>query len=167
MEKTQGMNAVIRPLTENDAARFIDFFSNCGAETRYFFSPHDMDPEGLTKIVRDIPTNKNSVRFMAAVQQDDQEVMAGYVFFWDWQTQVPWFGIGLRNSYQGMGLGKKMIEFAIDLARKCGKGGILLTTKKTNFRAQGLYKSHGFEMIGEEPGGEYLMILRFSEQEDR
>ena len=70
------------------------------------------------------------MRFCATLIEDGQEVMAGYVFFWDWHTQVPWFGIGATDRFHGMGLGNQMMEFSIDYAKKYGKGGILLTTSE-------------------------------------
>ena len=55
-----------------------------------------------------------------------------------------------------------MMEFSIDYAKKHGKGGILLTTSKVNFKAQALYKKFGYEMLGLDTHlDEYLMILRF------
>jgi len=140
----------------------IAFFNSFSAQTRYFFTPHEIDADGLHRLVRGIPTNPNARRFMATVIEAGQEVMAGYVFFWDWHKMVPWLGIGATDRFQGMRLGNKMMEFAIRMAQEHHKGGILLTTKKENYRAQGIYQKFGFELLGQEKNlVEYLMILNF------
>jgi ribosomal protein S18 acetylase RimI-like enzyme len=151
----------IRPLTVDDAQKMIDFFGSFSEQTRIFFTPHDITPDGLRKMVASLDERKDAIRFMLSVEEDGQEIMAGYVFFWDWDKLIPWFGIGLRDNYQGMGYGNLMMDFAIDLAKRRGKGGILLTTQKPNFRAQSLYKKYGYEMLGDHIHGEYLLILRF------
>ncbi len=160
--------AKIRPITQQDGDLIVDFFQSFSDRTRYFFTPHAIDPDSLRRLVREIPGNPCARRFMAAVQEDGKEVMAGYVFFWDWHKMVPWFGIGASDRFQGMGLGNQMMEFAINLAKACHKGGILLTTKKDNDRAQALYKKFGFEFLGEDTHLiEYLLILNFPDPDFR
>jgi ribosomal protein S18 acetylase RimI-like enzyme len=166
MENKPTLAATIRPLTENDAALIYTFFTSFSPQTRRFFTPHAIDLPGLTRLMQNIPLDPTVARFCATVIEDRQEVMAGYVFFWDWHTQVPWFGIGATDRFHGMGLGNRMMEFAIDYAKRHSKGGILLTTQKPNFRAQAMYKKFGFEMIGEETHlVEFLMILRFKDED--
>ncbi len=156
------LDATIRPLNENDTPMIFAFFNSFSDQTRQFFTPHAIDLPGLTRLIQNIPNDPTGARFCATVIEDGEEIMAGYVFFWDWHTQVPWFGIGATDRYQGMNLGNKMMEFAVDFAKRHGKGGILLTTNKSNVRAQALYKKFGYEMIGvDNQMDEYLMILRF------
>ncbi len=160
--------ATIRPLTENDSALIYTFFTSFSEPTRKFFTPHAIDLPGLTSIMHNIPTDPSVARFCATLIEDGQEVMAGYVFFWDWHTQVPWFGIGATDRFHGMGLGNRMMEFSIDYAKRHGKGGILLTTAKHNLRAQALYKKFGYELLGLDTHlDELLMILRFKVSEVR
>jgi ribosomal protein S18 acetylase RimI-like enzyme len=161
MEKKM-LQVVIRPITENDADLMIAFFNSFSDQTRRFFTPHDIDPNGLRLLVSGIPSNPNARRFMATIMEEGKEVMAGYVFFWDWHKMVPWFGIGASDRFQGMGLGNQMMSFAVEMAKAHHKGGILLTTWKDNYRAQNLYKKFGFELIGQEKNlVEYLMIMNF------
>jgi ribosomal protein S18 acetylase RimI-like enzyme len=163
MEKIT-INATIRPIAPSDGDLMIDFFNSFSDQTRYFFTPHASDPDSLRSLVSDIPNNPNAVRYMATVIEDGKEVMAGYVFFWEWDKMIPWFGIGASDRFHGMNLGNQMMEFAVQLARQHKKGGILLTTKKDNFRAQSLYKKFGFIILGEETHlVEYLMIRNFDD----
>ena len=155
--------STIRPLAADDTQKMIDFFGSFCEQTRIFFTPHDITPDGLRMMVGGLDEHKDACRFMLSVEEEGLEIMAGYVFFWDWDKLIPWFGIGLRDKYQGMGYGSLMMEFAIDLARRNGKGGILLTTHKPNLKAQGLYKKYGYELLGDHVSGEYVLILRFTD----
>lgn len=155
--------STIRPLTAADAQKMIDFFESFCEQTRIFFTPHDISPDGLCKMTAELEQHQDARRYMLSVEVDGQEMMVGYVFFWDWDKLIPWFGIGLRDNYQGMGFGSLMMDFAIDLARKSGKGGILLTTHKPNLKAQGLYRKYGYELLGDHISGEYVLILRFAD----
>ncbi len=45
---------------------------------------------------------------------------------------------------RGLGAARLLLDAAVDLARKNGKGRLDLSTAKTNLRAQGLYEAHGW-----------------------
>ena len=163
MTSTTREHCRIRPIGIDDAQRMIDFFESFSEQTRIFFTPHDITHAGLEELVREIPERSDAVRFMLSVDENGQEIMVGYVFFWDWDRLIPWFGIGLRDAYHSQGFGSWMMEVAIDFARRNGKGGILLTTHKPNTKAQGLYRKYGYELLGEHVSGEYMLILRFED----
>ena len=88
--------------------------------------------------------------------------MAGYVFLWDVDSSVVWFGIAVADAYQRRGLGWRLAQTAISWAKEHGKGGVLLTTHAANFKAQALYEKCGFRRIGTAFDGEWLYLLRFS-----
>jgi ribosomal protein S18 acetylase RimI-like enzyme len=159
--QTEIQSAVLRPVRAEDAGLFIDFFGSFSERNRYLFTPHAVDPESLREMVAGTIGNPQFARFILTVCQHGAETMVGYVYFWDWHTGVPWLGIGLREGFQEMGLGTRMMAHAVEHARAHTKGGILLSVKKENVRAQGLYKKFGYEWIGEDKRGENLMILRF------
>ena len=152
----------IREITQNDSELLVEFYTSLSDETWYFFHPHPRDPENLINLVHSLPERSDLALFMASIQEAEKEIMIGTVFFWDWTKQVPWFGICARDGWQGQGLGDRMTAHAVEYAWQHGKGGILLTTHKENFRGQGLYTKHGFETIGIDPHDEWLMILRRS-----
>ena len=161
MPPNTNLSPNLRPLTSADAQKMIDFFSSFSEQTRIFFTPHDITPDGLRKLTAEVDQHQDARRFILSLEEAGEEIMIGYVFFWDWDKLIPWFGIGLRDAYHGMGFGSLMMEFAIDLARRNGKGGILLTTHKPNVKAQALYKKYAYEFLGDHVSGEYMLILRF------
>ncbi len=157
-------NTIIRPIIESDTEIIYEYFMSFSEKTHYFFSPHALDKEFAQKLTGEDINNPDTRRFIVVRFCGEKEIVIGYFFFWNWTKKIPWFGIGARDGYQGMGIGNMMMNHAIKEAKKYNKGGILLTTKKDNIRAQGLYKKYGFEIIGEEPRGEYLLILNFEDK---
>ncbi|MDW7656112.1 MAG: GNAT family N-acetyltransferase [Bacillota bacterium] len=155
---------IIRQIHEQDTERLYAYFSSFSDETRYFFTPHELGMAFAEKLTHADLVDPETRRFVVVTQQDGQETIIGYFFFWSWQKKVPWFGIGVRDGYKGRGLGSLMMQHAIREAKQQGKGGILLTTKKDNARAQKLYRKFGFVILGDEPRGEYLLLLNFSDE---
>ena len=151
----------IRPLDETDTERLYAYFCSFSEETRYFFTPHALDRDFTAKLTHEDLADPDTLRFVVVTRQNGEELIVGYFFFWSWLKKVPWFGIGVRDGYKGQGLGSRMMQHAVHEARQRQKGGILLTTRKDNTRAQALYRKFGYEILGEEPRGEYLLLLNF------
>jgi len=153
----------IRPFTNRDAALLFDFFQSLSDKTRSAFRPHPFTREYAEVLTGEDLKNAETIRFLASTEENGQEKMIGYFFFWDWHMSVPYFGIAVADQYQERKIGGKIMAFANDYARQNGKGGILLTTDKSNLRGQALYKRNGFEIIGDGPSAvpEYLLVKRF------
>jgi ribosomal protein S18 acetylase RimI-like enzyme len=83
------------------------------------------------------------------------------VFLWDMATGVPSLGIAIAEDYKGRHLGRRLIAFAHDHAKKQGKGGVMLTTDYANLRGQGLYERMGYEKLGTSTLGSFLYLYRF------
>ena len=93
------------------------------------------------------------------------EELIALAFIWDIDRTVPWFGIAVRDSFQGRGVGTAFIgEIFADILSS-GYSGLLLRTAEDNIPAQRLYEKCGFERIGIHPSGQYLYIKRFMRDE--
>ena len=57
----------------------------------------------------------------------------------------------LRPEFRGQGWGKRMLERAIDFARKAGADAIVLETATRLVEARKLYEAYGFEASSEAP----------------
>ena len=57
--------------------------------------------------------------------------------------------IYVLQDYQGMGLGKRLFEFALQEAKKLGKTWVWLGVWEKNFKAQKFYAKYGFEKFDE------------------
>lgn len=157
-------NARFRPIKPNDAERLSAFYDSLQEQTRAIFKGYRFDREHAEEIARESENKRSGFYHVAVIEQGDrEEAIIGLVWFWDWRKKVPWIGIMITDAHQNRGLGTRMMEYAVAEAKSRDKGGILLTTAKTNVRGQALYKRYGFAMIGEGTNGEYLMILNFPE----
>jgi ribosomal protein S18 acetylase RimI-like enzyme len=163
----QAPDLIIRQMTPADGDLFVEFYAALSAESLFFFTPHDPHPVKLRELVAGIAFELNVRRFAATTLGDDGEEMAGYVFLWDLDTNIPWLGICVRDSYKGTGLGTRLMRYAEKFCRQYGKGGILLTTHQENAKAQGLYHKVGYETLGTDSRGEFLMILRLKDEKWR
>ncbi|WP_158289382.1 GNAT family N-acetyltransferase [Paenibacillus flagellatus] len=158
-------NARIRPMNPADAERMRRFYESMSGESRDIFPNYPFTREHAEQAAKESATDPDKRRYVAVDGEYAPEgAMIGMVWFWGWSKRVPWLGIMIADDYQNRGLGKAMLAFAVDEARAAGKGGILLTTAKTNVRAQSLYGRFGFVTIGEDARGEYLMILNFDHE---
>jgi ribosomal protein S18 acetylase RimI-like enzyme len=155
----------IRQMAHGDAAMLAAYFNSFSEATRAVFGGGPFDRVEAERLAREEVNNPSINRFVVTVltKEGAREQIIGMVWFWEWLRKVPWFGISITDAYQNKGLGKAMMEHAIKEATKCGKGGILLTTAKTNVRGQALYARYGFEIIGVDSRGEHLMILNYKD----
>lgn len=63
-------------------------------------------------------------------------------------------GVMIDKHYRGLGLGNKMMEFAIEKSKELGFKGIQLNLVVcTNQASLKICKKYGFEIIGKIPGG--------------
>ncbi|MFN8308774.1 MAG: GNAT family N-acetyltransferase [Chitinophagales bacterium] len=58
--------------------------------------------------------------------------------------------VGFAPEYQGMGLGKKLLQFVIGECHKAGQQKIFVVTQGRNYGAQRLYQSTGFRTFSTE-----------------
>ena len=147
----------LRPIVEGDEGKISEFFDCMGPESRALFNRRDYNRRGVLKFCAKGDATR---RYFMALGEDGR--MAGYVFFLAFDTSIPELGLALRDDLQGQGLGRYLVEYAIEYAKAEGKGGLLLTTHVANLRAQCLYESSGFACRGLcKNGTELFYLLRF------
>ena len=151
-------NITIRSMTNTDEAAVCEFFDAMGGESRAFFNRMNTNRKHAVSFCQ-TPSQKR--RYFIA-ELDGKAV--GLVFFLDWNTKIPELGVAVRDEYQGNGIGKKLVRFAVDLAKESDKGGIILTTHIANIRAQALYEELGFSCLGTYKNAkELIYILRYTD----
>ena len=132
------------------------FFDDMGPESAAFFNVG----HGNEKRVMEYFINgKKDHVFWVAVSEN---VIVGLAFIWDVDSRIPWFGVAVRDGWQGRHIGSGMVRSVCGLCRAEGRGGILLRTAENNTQARRLYETCGFEQIGLHPSGELLYLKRFS-----
>jgi ribosomal protein S18 acetylase RimI-like enzyme len=78
----------------------------------------------------------------------DNELPVGYAHI-DFDDNKYWFGICILENYQGMGNGKKMMEYIFNNEKIKNIENIYLTVDKININAINLYKKFKFNTIEE------------------
>lgn len=139
-----GRSLPVYPLTVQNADALGRFDAGLSTATRSVFWPHAYDPATIARhCSRHAQGRDRSFLLFAA---DD---VVGYFFLWEFDQPVPLLGLGLTDTWQGQGLGAQMLNLLITEARSGHRSGIELTTVTTNTRAFRLYRSAGFEHLGE------------------
>ena len=153
---------IIRNFAVEDKNLVVEFFDQMGGESRGFFNKNDGNRNNALAFFDKNGQEPNAIRFLSSVtNENDREIMTGYVFAWDMQTGVPTLGIAVREEYKGKGLGRLLIKHLTDYLKANNYGGVMLTTSFANVRGQSLYTRMGFEHIGTHISGEMLYILKF------
>ncbi|MEW9897841.1 ribosomal protein S18-alanine N-acetyltransferase [Chitinivorax sp. PXF-14] len=74
--------------------------------------------------------------------------MIGYCIIMPVVDEAHLLNISIAKSSQGKGLGRKLLDFAIDTSRAHGASIMLLEVRESNLVAQTLYHSLGFNNSG-------------------
>ena len=74
--------------------------------------------------------------------------IAGYAVFWAVMDQGELGNVAVDESHRGKGIGTKLIEAVLNRAGDRGVREIFLEVRKSNVRAQDLYKAFGFSEVG-------------------
>ena len=149
-------NITLREIRAGDEPLIEDFFNSLDPHSTALFNRRNYNKRGVLRFC----ANPDPHRRYWMAELDGK--MAGYVFFLDFHTSIPELGVAVRSDLQGNGLGRHLVDFAINTAAECGKGGIQLTTHVANLRAQTLYEALGFVCMGScKNGCELFYLYRF------
>ena len=137
---------MIRQVRKTDYEALARFFAdnNRPQITRYFH-PFPFTPGTACQIAR----KSHLDRYYVEVWGED---IIGLCMLqgWDEGFEIPSFGVFVDYRYHGIGLGRKMTEFAIKEARKLGSSELRLSVYASNETALSLYNSLGFKELARE-----------------
>lgn len=74
--------------------------------------------------------------------------LIGYAIVWTILDQSELGNVAVRTDHRGRGTGGLLVRTALDRARRRGAHDCFLEVRASNRRAQALYASCGFEVIG-------------------
>jgi RimJ/RimL family protein N-acetyltransferase len=147
-----GRSMLVREATWQDAEKVIQYVKVVGDESENLtFTSNDFNKtiSEEVQIIMDHQKKENHVFIIA--EMDDQivgqlNVMASHkprLF------HVGEFGISVRKSHWGLGVGSALMQAMVDWAKQSGVIRKLnLMVRADNEKAQGLYKKFGFEYEG-------------------
>jgi len=156
-----GQAAFIRLVERTDGPLLYEQMMSMSEESRRLFCPYPFDRSHAEAIAAEAGSNR-SMRLLALVDSKP----AGYAYFTTNNAKrgFPMVGIGVTDEFQGMGLGRSLMDRLVEAARGRGYRGLELHVFKDNYRAQKLYLSLGFAFNGEADWGrQYSMRLSFAE----
>lgn len=74
--------------------------------------------------------------------------IAGYAVLWAVMDQGELGNVAVDESFRGKGIGTRLIQAALDSAEERGVHEVFLEVRRSNVRAQDLYRSFGFLEVG-------------------
>jgi ribosomal-protein-alanine N-acetyltransferase len=74
--------------------------------------------------------------------------IAGYAVFWAVMDQGELGNVAVDESFRGKGIGSKLIQAVLNNADERGVREVFLEVRRSNVRAQDLYKTFGFLEVG-------------------
>jgi ribosomal-protein-alanine N-acetyltransferase len=74
----------------------------------------------------------------------DRLVGYGMLRGWDEGYAIPAFGVAVDAAYRGRGIGRSLLRYAVEYARKKGAATLMLKVHLDNPSARHLYESEGF-----------------------
>jgi ribosomal-protein-alanine N-acetyltransferase len=86
--------------------------------------------------------------FMAEI---DKQIV-GYILFWLLPDEVDIHNVAVHKDFRRRGLGRRLLQQAVQEARGRGASRITLEVRKSNLAAQKLYESLGFTVTGVRKG---------------
>jgi RimJ/RimL family protein N-acetyltransferase len=148
----------IRTLKITDVIKFYKTYKKLSEETKHYFHPFPESFRGVFTVW--VPLSLSSVKIFrkileymkphfvySAVVCDYQNEIIGFAFIKHTRIKhVGNLGIVVREDFQGMGIGSKLMNSLIALARREGLRKICLMVLVDNHRAIKLYKKFGFKI---------------------
>lgn len=90
--------------------------------------------------------------YQAWVLREPSFQLAGYFLAMAVVDELHLLNISVRRDLQGQGIGRKLLDRVVSLARKEKMGSILLEVRPSNDRALDVYERYGFLQIGKRKG---------------
>lgn len=149
-----GHELVIRNAKEEEAQMLLSYLKTACGETPFLAK----EPEEITLTIEEeiefIRTQNASEENLLLIGLWDGEYVGNCSFMgmslWRNKHRVS-MGIALLQKYTGYGIGTKMVETLVTVAKEKGIEQMELEVVTSNERAIGLYKKMGFEMFGTMP----------------
>lgn len=132
----------VRALGPDDAPLLAAFFRGLSERSRGWFRPHTYTREGAARVVEQAGA-PNALYFLVL----HGEVPAAEGFLTNLQSDRPTLGIAVGDAYQDAGIGRLLMRFLVDVARRLGRRGVRLTVDDDNPRAIHVYERLGFKLV--------------------
>ena len=96
---------------------------------------------------RELFTNPNSIMIVARNMVSGPGVL-GFFAGWIVEDELHVNNVAAHRDYRRMGVGRSLMEAAVDEARRRGVSEVLLEVRASNEGAQRMYRNLGFSFVG-------------------
>jgi [ribosomal protein S18]-alanine N-acetyltransferase len=83
------------------------------------------------------------------VARDAENILIGYFVLMKVVDEAHLLTIAVRHDRQGQGLGRRLLDYALELAREMKMESMLLEVRPSNQNALVMYRHYGFVQIGQ------------------
>ena len=166
-----GRTAILRAPEVSDAAEMIDYLRDTAGETHFLIrTPEEVvfTEEEEAAIIGRITASPHDLMIVCQVDGAIAGVCAMNRFKKIKSRHRAEVSIALRRAFWGLGIGSRMFEEMIDIARAWDVMQLELEFIEGNTRGRALYEKFGFRIVGLRPNGtrlpdgtllhEYIMV---------
>lgn len=134
---------------KSNASELKQFFTNLSKQTYYNFNTFGViNYNNINKIIKYEIIRKDKIKFFSFINDE----LIAYSFLTKFEKSTKKhnciLGLVIKDKWQNMGYGKKIVKFMIDVAWKKNYQKIWLTVFADNLAALKIYKDLGFEIEG-------------------
>ena len=101
-------------------------------------------PWSKNSFIKELVENKVALYLVAKIEN----VAVGYIGVWKILNEGHITNVAVHSSYRGMGIGNKLVSELLYLCKKDGIDAFTLEVRRSNLKAQALYKKFGFVECG-------------------
>lgn len=152
---------IIRQIKSGDENALVEFYNGLSESSKRTFRPIGVTTTSdvCKNIIQD-NSPEIGKKFDLVALHDTQII--GWGFLWNIQSGEPTFGLGVADDFQGQGLGSKLMDSVMEVARERRLKKVLLTAVQDNEVAWKLYEKRGFVKYGEFVGEDGLDYFRMA-----
>ncbi|MBN1349895.1 GNAT family N-acetyltransferase [candidate division KSB1 bacterium] len=150
---------IIRQPELADATALMQFYNRLSVESKRTFRPlgEKTTLEACQAIIdKNNMTNFVNYDLVACVN----ERIVGWSFIWGIDSETPVFGLGIADDYQGKGLGSRLMDDILIVARQLRLKKVYLTVVTDNLIAVKMYEKRGFVRYDESLEDDGLMYYK-------
>jgi len=127
-------------------------------ERRDVHSVYAIDVQSFTlpwserSYIYDLEQNPAARSWVAELPEDDREPkIIGMIVMWLIIDEAHIGTIAVHPEYRRRGIGRKLLQVALNEAKESGAEYVYLEVRRTNLAAQSLYQNLGFKQVGVRP----------------
>ncbi len=156
-----GIEIFVRPIKPEDAPLLLEFFEGMSMTSRYyrFFSPKkSLSREMLVRLTQ-VDYDRH-IALVALGEEAGRERMLGVVRLVSGPDgNHAEFSVAVADSWQGKGIGRKLLECALDVAVDYGIKQVQGEILAENEQMLRLGRNLGFHIAGDGDAGDYLVTI--------